>query len=101
MPEHVIAGQSGAREFRRKYGQLRNWGRWGPEDQKGAVNLITPAKVQSAAATNVALEAGDALLIHCGRDDWETAHARPYGSPAAGYDLRPPRPGLHASCLEF
>ena len=39
MPEHVIAGQSGAREFRRKYGQLRNWGRWGPADQKGAVNL--------------------------------------------------------------
>lgn len=29
---------------------LRNWGRWGPNDQKGAANLITPAKVQAAAA---------------------------------------------------
>ena len=29
--------------------ELRNWGRWGPNDQKGTANLITPAKVQSAA----------------------------------------------------
>lgn len=28
---------------------LRNWGRWGPDDQKGTANLITPAKIQSAA----------------------------------------------------
>jgi kynurenine formamidase len=233
MSDHVIAGQSGVQEFGRRFGQLRNWGRWGPADQKGAVNLITPEKVQSAAAqvkagvtismsrvfpkkpaanneypaghymikrpspggggsavdhlaischgqasthldalchvwlpdgmwngreadeeigfegarwggienwadgiitrgvlldvaaqraegyvaegepvtadelrataaaTGVSLEGGDALLIHCGRDNWEAAHGRPYGSPAAGYDLRPPRPGLHASSLEF
>src|SRR5437870_6756318 len=29
--------------------ELRNWGRWGPNDQKGTANLITPAKVQSSA----------------------------------------------------
>ena len=29
--------------------ELRNWGRWGPNDQKGTANLITPAKVQEAA----------------------------------------------------
>lgn len=28
----------------------RNWGRWGKDNQKGAVNLITPAKRASAAA---------------------------------------------------
>jgi kynurenine formamidase len=28
----------------------RNWGRWGPDDQKGAVNLITPAKRAAAAS---------------------------------------------------
>ena len=28
--------------------ELRNWGRWGPDDQKGTANLITPAKVQAA-----------------------------------------------------
>jgi kynurenine formamidase len=27
-----------------------NWGRWGPDDQKGAVNLITPARRAAAAA---------------------------------------------------
>ena len=27
---------------------LSNWGRWGPEDQKGALNLITPAQVKRA-----------------------------------------------------
>ena len=27
-----------------------NWGRWGPEDQLGTVNLITPDKVREAAA---------------------------------------------------
>ena len=29
--------------------ELRNWGRWGANDQKGTANLITPAKIQSAA----------------------------------------------------
>jgi kynurenine formamidase len=28
---------------------LSNWGRWGPEDQKGTINLITPAKRIEAA----------------------------------------------------
>ncbi len=30
--------------------QLSNWGRWGKEDQLGALNLITPAKRKEAAA---------------------------------------------------
>ena len=30
--------------------ELSNWGRWGASDQKGSVNLITPAKRKSAAA---------------------------------------------------
>src|SRR5580700_4181970 len=30
--------------------ELSNWGRWGKDDEKGAVNLITPAKRKSAAA---------------------------------------------------
>ena len=29
--------------------ELSNWGRWGKDDQMGAVNLITPAKRQEAA----------------------------------------------------
>ena len=34
------------------YRDLRNWGRWGTADDKGAINLITPAK--SAAAAGLA-----------------------------------------------
>ena len=30
--------------------ELSNWGRWGKEDEIGALNLITPAKRQQAAA---------------------------------------------------
>ncbi|MBN9692380.1 MAG: cyclase family protein [Verrucomicrobia bacterium] len=30
--------------------ELSNWGRWGPEDELGALNLVTPAKRQAAAA---------------------------------------------------
>ena len=30
--------------------EFKNWGRWGPDDQKGMTNLITPEKVQEATA---------------------------------------------------
>src|SRR6266542_6215767 len=30
--------------------ELSNWGRWGKDDQLGAINLITPAKRKQAAA---------------------------------------------------
>jgi kynurenine formamidase len=38
-------------EFIRLFGALSNWNRWGADDQKGAVNLITPAKRKRALAT--------------------------------------------------
>ena len=37
-------------EFDRWKAELSNWGRWGTDDQIGAVNLITPAKRRQAAA---------------------------------------------------
>lgn len=30
--------------------ELSNWGRWGPDDQRGTLNLITPVKTRQAAA---------------------------------------------------
>ena len=30
--------------------ELSNWGRWGPDDQRGTLNLITPEKTRRAAA---------------------------------------------------
>ena len=37
-------------EYERWQTELSNWGRWGPDDEIGALNLITPEKRQAAAA---------------------------------------------------
>jgi len=47
-----------------------------------------------AKAQGVAIEAGDAVVVHSGRERWQAAHP-----DWSGY--RPPSPGLHASCLPF
>jgi kynurenine formamidase len=39
-----------AEQFDQLFQQVKNWGRWGAEDQLGAVNLITPAKRRQAIA---------------------------------------------------
>ena len=47
----TVATQSTTRaEFERWKTELSNWGRWGKDDQIGALNLITPAKRRQAAA---------------------------------------------------
>ena len=35
-------------DFDRLMSELSNWGRWGKEDERGAVNLITPQKIKAA-----------------------------------------------------
>lgn len=46
---------------------------------------------------------GDAVVVYCGRDAWSHKEGRDWGSgPNLGRPgPRDPRPGLHASCLEF
>ena len=41
----------------------RNWGRWGPDDEKGALNLLTPERVARAATL-----ARRGLVVSCGRE---------------------------------
>jgi kynurenine formamidase len=36
-------------EFERLFESVKNWGRWGPDDQLGTINLITPERVRAAA----------------------------------------------------
>ena len=38
----------------------RNWGRWGSEDERGAINLLTPERVRSAAT---AVERGEVIAL--------------------------------------
>lgn len=45
--EHVLPTRAEVESYLR---DRRNWGRWGADDQLGAVNLITPAKRLQAAA---------------------------------------------------
>ena len=37
-------------EFDAMFRDISNWGRWGPDDERGTLNLITPAKTRQAAA---------------------------------------------------
>ena len=46
MPERPLPT---AQEVRALIHDRRNWGRWGKDDQLGAINLITPAKRAAAA----------------------------------------------------
>ena len=56
IAEGPLRAQSGekhavsAEQYQRWKTELSNWGRWGKEDQIGALNLITPAKRRQAAA---------------------------------------------------
>jgi len=38
-------------EWRQVAKKISNWGKWGPDDQLGTLNYITPAKIAGAAAT--------------------------------------------------
>jgi kynurenine formamidase len=68
---------------------LSNWGRWGKNDQKGTVNLITPAKVRSATAL-----VKEGHLVSLSRDaDTATSadNLQPFGHKmtATGTDANP------------
>jgi kynurenine formamidase len=38
-----------AEEFDTLFHEIKNWGRWGPDDELGSANLVTPAKRRQAA----------------------------------------------------
>jgi len=38
-----------ADQFRELFDRVSNWGRWGPEDERGAMNLLTPERVAAGA----------------------------------------------------
>jgi len=50
-------------QMRRTFEQVKNWGRWGADDELGALNLITPSKRREGAACVVAGEA-----VSCARE---------------------------------
>jgi kynurenine formamidase len=59
-------------EFLRLLTSLSNWGRWGPTDELGTLNYLTPAQVAAAAA-----EVIDGITVGCGREFAQRATRRP------------------------
>ena len=47
---HYVQGPHTATEFDELLAKISNWGRWGRDDQQGAMNLVTEAKRRQAAA---------------------------------------------------
>lgn len=73
-----MSGGTGAARVAEIFEATKQWGRWGDDDERGALNLLTPERVQRAAAL-----AREGIVVSCGR---ELAVA-----PAADN----PRPALH------
>ncbi|MEQ1896730.1 MAG: cyclase family protein [Vicinamibacterales bacterium] len=81
-------GPYSVEELRQLVASISNWGRWGADDELGALNLITPEKRRQAAK---AVRHGIALSL-AKRDRGIIQHqfARPKGPPqlfAGGYQL--------------
>ena len=55
---------------------LSNWGRWGTDDQIGALNLITPAKRKEAAGL---VKEGYSVSLASDADTVELLSRRRYG----------------------
>ena len=72
-------------DFVRLQKQLSNWGRWGADDQMGAVNLITPAKRKAAYEKAMAQIDADRPLIYI----YHQAYIFAYSAKLEGYAQRP------------
>ena len=45
----AVATRVGVPEFEAIFESVKNWGRWGPDDELGTLNFLTPEKVREAA----------------------------------------------------
>jgi kynurenine formamidase len=63
-------------EFDRWMSELSNWGRWGKDDELGAINLITPAKRK--AATRLVREGVPVSLAHDAETQTAPDNPRPF-----------------------
>ena len=75
-----------AAEVESWYTDRRNWGRWGDDDEKGAINLITPQKSAAAAA-----------LVRTGR---KVSASRVF-EPEQHFMRKSPRPGGAGAVVDY
>ena len=86
-----------AARMRAVFEEVKNWGRWGADDERGALNLITPAKRREAAACVIAGE-----TVSCSRalpvePSAENPHPALHLMIAAGDDCLVPGVNLEAA----
>jgi kynurenine formamidase len=74
-------------EFDRWMTELSNWGRWGKDDELGAINLITPAK-RKAAAQQVR-EGVPVSLAHDAEKQTARDNPRPFGHEMLAHGQTP------------
>ncbi len=56
--------------------ELSNWGRWGPDDQRGTLNLITPEKTRQAASL---VQAGETVTLQHFVSEEKTLDSQTFG----------------------
>jgi kynurenine formamidase len=76
QPPSANRSPSNAEEFDKLFQQVKNWGRWGADDQLGAVNLITAAKRRQAIA--LARTGQTVSLVHNPLTDKADDNASPF-----------------------
>src|SRR3954449_10395149 len=45
----MVGNRLSVAEFETVFEAVKNWGRWGPDDELGTLNLVTPERVRAAA----------------------------------------------------
>ena len=75
---------------------LSNWGRWGPDDEIGALNLITPAKRRAAAA--LVQEGITVSLARTAQSPRALARPRPAAPSSGGTPCSTPNSSTDCAC---
>ena len=76
---------------------LSNWGRWGPDDQRGTLNLITPEKTQQAAAL---VQSGETVTLQHFVTGEETLDSQTFGPTRHWMSRLDPDTGLPTFALD-
>jgi kynurenine formamidase len=83
--------------MRAAFEAVKNWGRWGEDDERGTLNLITPAKVCEAAASVVAGETVSCSLPLAVMPSAENPFPAMHMMVRAGDDCVSPSSGMEAT----
>lgn len=77
--------------------ELSNWGRWGPDDQRGTLNLITPEKTLQAAAL---VQVGETVTLQHFVSEEKTMDSQSFGPTEHKMSRIDPDTGLPTFALD-